>query len=325
MSSIFTANSGDCSTRRFISGRSRTAYPTRGARWRWTCGSRISARPILSTCWSSGGAIFEFKAVESLAPRHERQLMQYLFLADLPHGKLVNLRPERVEHKFVNNVLTRAERTDFTVTDGDWEEIEGVRLKDRMIALLRDWGTGLDLGLYEEAAAHLCGQPPDVESDVEVRLGNRSLGVQRMRLASPDVAIRISRPAAAALRRISSRSPESSRSHRSPRHSMDQRCAAHGPLHDRLQGKMKGKKLKERKMAERNMNARAALFTVFFYFPFPHFPFQIMRFRQTTRRWNHSPPSTESNLANGGYFAGQSASSEVVGRCIPPQTSHRYI
>jgi GxxExxY protein len=141
---------------------------------------------------ASGGAIFEFKAVESLAPRHERQLMQYLFLADLPHGKLVNLRPERVEHKFVNNVLTRAERTDFTVTDGDWEEIERVRLKDRMIALLRDWGTGLDLGLYEEAAAHLCGQPPDVESDVEVRLGNRSLGVQRMRLASLDVGIRIS-------------------------------------------------------------------------------------------------------------------------------------
>lgn len=139
-----------------------------------------------------GGVIFELKAVESLAERHERQLMHYLFLADLPHGKLVNLRPERVEHKFVNNVLTRAERTDFTVTGGDWEEIEGVRLKDRMIALLRDWGTGLDLGLYEQAAAHLCGQPPDVESDVAVRLGNRSLGVQRMRLATPDVAIRIS-------------------------------------------------------------------------------------------------------------------------------------
>ena len=138
------------------------------------------------------GAIFELKAVESLAPRHERQLMQYLFLADLPHGKLVNLRPERVEHKFVNNVLTRADRTDFTVTDGGWEEIEGIRHKDRMIALLRDWGTGLDLGLYEEAAAHLCGQPPDAESDVEVRLGNRLLGVQRMRLASLDAAIRIS-------------------------------------------------------------------------------------------------------------------------------------
>jgi GxxExxY protein len=139
-----------------------------------------------------GGAIFELKAVESLAERHQRQLMQYMFLADVPYGKLVNLRPERVEHRFVNNVLSHADRTDFKVTDSGWQEIESFRLRDRMVALLYDWGTGLDLGLYEEAAAHLCGQPPKVESDVEVRLGNRSLGVQRMRLASRDVAIRIS-------------------------------------------------------------------------------------------------------------------------------------
>ena len=52
-----------------------------------------------------GGAIFELKAVQSLMERHRRQLMQYLFLLDLPHGKLVNLRPERVDHEFVNNVL----------------------------------------------------------------------------------------------------------------------------------------------------------------------------------------------------------------------------
>ena len=42
-----------------------------------------------------GGAIFELKAVEALAERHRRQLMHYLFLADLPHGKLVNLRRGR--------------------------------------------------------------------------------------------------------------------------------------------------------------------------------------------------------------------------------------
>ncbi len=138
-----------------------------------------------------GGAVFELKAIEALAPRHERQLLHYLFLADLPHGKLVNLRPGRVDHKFVNNVVTRAERADFVETEDSWEEIEGVRLKERMVGLLRDWGTGLDLGLYEEAASHLCGQPPDVESDVEIRLENRLLGVQRMRLSAPDVALKI--------------------------------------------------------------------------------------------------------------------------------------
>jgi len=139
----------------------------------------------------AGGAIFEMKAVESLGQRHERQLMQYLFLTGLPHGKLVNLRPERVEHKFVNNTVTLADRTSFALADEGWEEIETTRLKEGMIVALRDWGTGLDLGLYEEVAAHLCGQPPDAETDIEIRLGTRSLGVQRMRLAAPGIAIRI--------------------------------------------------------------------------------------------------------------------------------------
>ena len=67
-----------------------------------------------------GGAIFELKAVEALAERHRRQLVHYLFLADLPHGKLVNLRRGRVEHEFVNNVLTRAERTAFTAIGDSW-------------------------------------------------------------------------------------------------------------------------------------------------------------------------------------------------------------
>lgn len=139
-----------------------------------------------------GGAIFEMKAVEALGQRHERQLMQYLFLADLPHGKLVNLRPERVEHRFVNNVLSVAARTSFTVIGEAWHEIETTRLKEPVTAVLRDWGVGLDVGLYEEVAAHLCGQPVDLEAEIAVHFGDHSLGVQRMRLAAPGIAIRIS-------------------------------------------------------------------------------------------------------------------------------------
>ncbi len=138
------------------------------------------------------GAIFELKAVESLMDRHRRQLMHYLFLTNLPHGKLVNLRPERVDHEFVNNVMSLAARTSILVADDGWEEIETGRLKDGMIAVLRDWGIGLDVKLYEEAAAYLCGQAPDAETNVGIHLGDRLLGTQRMRLAVPEVAIRIS-------------------------------------------------------------------------------------------------------------------------------------
>ncbi len=138
-----------------------------------------------------GGVIIEMKAVEALAERHERQLMHYLFLTGLPHGKLVNLRPEQVEHTFVNNVLPVAARMSFAAAGDGWQEIETKRFKERMTAVLRDWGVGLDLGLYEEAASHLCGQAPDAESEIEIHLGARRLGVQRMRLAAPGVALRI--------------------------------------------------------------------------------------------------------------------------------------
>lgn len=54
----------------------------------------------------NAGAVFELKAVQALTDRHRSQLMNYLLLAELPHGKLINLGPELVEHEFVNALLT---------------------------------------------------------------------------------------------------------------------------------------------------------------------------------------------------------------------------
>jgi len=102
------------------------------------------------------------------------------------------LRPERVEHEFVNTTLTRHDRIAFAVADDGWQEVGSVGLKERMIAMLRDWGTGLDLGLYEEAAAHLSGHEADVDTEVEVRIGERRIGIQQIRLAAPQVALKIS-------------------------------------------------------------------------------------------------------------------------------------
>jgi GxxExxY protein len=138
-----------------------------------------------------GGAIFELKAVETLAQRHRSQLMHYLFLTDMPHGKLVNMRPERVSHEFVNNVLTREDRIAFHVVDEDWNDIEGRRVKERMVAALRDWGAALDLALYEEAATHFCGQDAEPLGDIEIRVQERCLGVQKVRLAAPSTALKI--------------------------------------------------------------------------------------------------------------------------------------
>ncbi len=139
----------------------------------------------------ASGAIFELKAVESLSQRHRGQLMHYLFLTDMPHGKLVNFRPERVSHEFVNNVLAREDRAAFQVRDESWITDEAAGLKERMVAALRDWGTVLDISLYEEAATHFCGRNAEPLADIEVRAGDRLLGSQKVRLAGPATALKV--------------------------------------------------------------------------------------------------------------------------------------
>lgn len=136
------------------------------------------------------GAIFELKAVDSLTQRHRSQLMHYLMLANVRHGKLVNLRPERVAHEFVNNVLAREDRTAFQVVDAHWDH-RGGRLMEPMLAAIHDWGAALDIALYEEAATHFCGRDACPFDEIEIRIGERCLGSQKVRLADPSTALKI--------------------------------------------------------------------------------------------------------------------------------------
>lgn len=140
-----------------------------------------------------GGAGFELKAVETLSGRHRAQLLNYLLLAELPHGKLVNVRPDLVEHEFVNTSLTRVERTGFTVDDAGWSEwcAEGRRMKDYLLAVLRDWGTALEVPLYTEALTHFLGGEALVAREVDIFWEGRRVGGQTVRLAGPDAAFRI--------------------------------------------------------------------------------------------------------------------------------------
>lgn len=141
----------------------------------------------------NAGAVFELKAVQALTERHRSQLMNYLLLAELPHGKLINVRPELVEHEFVNALLTRRQRTAFQVRNAEWHEPEGqgVHVEDLVTGMLRDWGTGLDIELYEQALTHFLGGDAKVLNDVEVVLDGRTIGRQKVRLANPAAAFKI--------------------------------------------------------------------------------------------------------------------------------------
>lgn len=47
-------------------------------------------------------AVYELKTVSGLNSNHVAQLLTYLYLLDLPRGKLVSFRSPSVESKFVN-------------------------------------------------------------------------------------------------------------------------------------------------------------------------------------------------------------------------------
>jgi GxxExxY protein len=132
------------------------------------------------------GAIFEFKAVEKLTTTHRAQLCQYLMLCELGHGKLINVRPESVEHEFVNSSWRRDQRCQFEIDDLSWSSSfsGSSEFRDWMVGLLRDLGTGLTISLYEEAT-----MAP--ERLVRVTKDGQTLGETRVRLLTPDTAVKI--------------------------------------------------------------------------------------------------------------------------------------
>jgi len=139
------------------------------------------------------GGIFEFKAVEMLSGVHRAQLLQYLALCDVEHGKLVNVRSDDIEHEFVNAHRTRAERVNFAILTDRWNaRLPGVRqLSDFLVPLLRDLGAGLGIALYEEAVEHCFGGPSQIKGEIAVKIGDHLLGDQRFRLIAPGIAFKI--------------------------------------------------------------------------------------------------------------------------------------
>lgn len=85
--------------------------------------------------------LFEFKTVEKLHTRHRGQLLNYLLLLDLAHGKLINLRTQRVEHEFVNCHSRLSDLRQPRVDDREWRTaIAGAeRLRTLFELLVADW------------------------------------------------------------------------------------------------------------------------------------------------------------------------------------------
>jgi GxxExxY protein len=139
------------------------------------------------------GALFEFKVAEATHDRHRGQLLNYLLLLQLPHGKLVNFRNELVEHEFVNAPLTRDDRIHFHVDDSGYDKASGARidLREMVVRILRDWGMGLDLYLYEEALAHFFGGAHRVIQPVEILDGGARIANQKLPVILPGTGLKL--------------------------------------------------------------------------------------------------------------------------------------
>jgi len=141
----------------------------------------------------AGGAVFELKAVAGLTSGHRGQLLNYLLLTGLHHGKLVNFRAQPVEHEFVNTTATLAGRTKFAVDHSAWQATVGFghEQKALVMGMLQDWGTGLTRALYEEAMIHFYGGPGRVFTEIDVSLDHASVAKQVVALCAEGVAFRI--------------------------------------------------------------------------------------------------------------------------------------
>ncbi len=139
------------------------------------------------------GAIFELKTVSHLIDDHRAQLISYLLMTGGRHGKLINFRPERVEHEFVNTTLTRADRIVFDVDDSAWDaSVElAPEIRYRVEAFLRDWGTGLHLQLYTDALTHFLGGEERVVREIEVVSEGRCISHKKVHCAGADAAFKI--------------------------------------------------------------------------------------------------------------------------------------
>ncbi|MDK2858736.1 MAG: hypothetical protein PWQ29_1483 [Verrucomicrobiota bacterium] len=130
------------------------------------------------------GGIYELKATAALNKNNDRQLISYLLLAGLNHGKRINCGPTSVEHRFIPTSLTPENRKKFSLDTRRWDgsDAESSFLHERLRGLLEDWGMFLSVDLYAEALTHFLGGQQKVICPVEISAGERALSKQKTTL-----------------------------------------------------------------------------------------------------------------------------------------------
>jgi GxxExxY protein len=138
-------------------------------------------------------AVYELKTAKAIGDEHQSQLLNYLFLLDVPRGKLLNFRPSKVAGRIHATRLTSSKRREFVLDCTRWEKLSNQcpRLHEVLGGVLDDWGAFLDFNLYQQALVHFCGGEQEVVRRLPLGRDGALLGTQRFHMHSPGVAFRI--------------------------------------------------------------------------------------------------------------------------------------
>jgi GxxExxY protein len=138
--------------------------------------------------------IYELKSLDSINAQHKKQTLNYLLLAGLNHGKIINFHPASVNHYFVSSKLSSKRRFEFNVIDSEWNSLTDkcVWLKDLIINLLKEWGAFLKIDIFYKAMYHFSDGVDNIVSDVEIINGSRVIGKQKMHLLNRKTSFHIS-------------------------------------------------------------------------------------------------------------------------------------
>lgn len=140
------------------------------------------------------GIIYELKTARSLNPVHKQQLLNYLLLTGIKHGKLLNFRPASVEQEFVSTSLTTKDRYNYSIDCSEWLIIteKYSALKSVFTALLEEWGAFLDYNIYNEAITHFLSNGRNIIHPVDIHFNGKIDGRQKMHLLNNNTAFHLS-------------------------------------------------------------------------------------------------------------------------------------
>lgn len=105
------------------------------------------------------GSIYELKTASVIADSHVAQTLNYLFLTETQHGKIINFSQDSLTWRFVSTTLNHQTRLNYSLDTTAWNSASelALTLLEAMQGLLANWGACLSISLYREALCYLVG------------------------------------------------------------------------------------------------------------------------------------------------------------------------